>query len=168
MSQNNIDQGQAAEPPSQEAWTFIRQVRAATRRKYVPEDKIRIVLEEFRREVTVSDLCRREGLKPSVFYAWTEVPGDLEVATLGFADYYNHRRYHKTLSNVTPNDFFMGRREEILIRRREVKARTLRWRQPYNRQRRRSYNTATSPCYLLNKRVPLLLLANTWHQAGKG
>ena len=62
MSQNNIDQGQAAEPPSQETRTFIRQ------------DKIRIVLEGFRREVTVSDLCRREGIKPGVFYAWTKDP----------------------------------------------------------------------------------------------
>ena len=37
-----------------------------------PEDKIRVVLEGFRREVTVSDLCRREGIKPGVFYAWTK------------------------------------------------------------------------------------------------
>jgi len=72
VSQNNIDQGQAAETPTQETKTFIRQVRSATRRKYAPEDKIRIVLEGFRREVTVSDLCRREGIKPGVFYAWTK------------------------------------------------------------------------------------------------
>jgi len=72
VSQNNIDQGQAAETKTQETKTFIRQVRASTRRKYAPEDKIRIVLEGFRREVTVSDLCRREGIKPGVFYAWTK------------------------------------------------------------------------------------------------
>ena len=72
MSQNNSNQGQAAEPPTQETRTFIRQVRSATRRKYAPEDKIRIILEGFRREVTVSDLCRREGIKPGVFYAWTK------------------------------------------------------------------------------------------------
>ena len=72
MSQNNIDQGQSAETSTQETRTFIRQVRAAIRSKYVPEDKIRIVLEGFRREVTVSDLCRRDGIKPGVFYAWTK------------------------------------------------------------------------------------------------
>jgi len=72
VSQNNIDQGQAAAPPSQETRTFIRQVRASTRRKYAPEDKIRIVLEGFRREVTVSDLYWREGIKPGVFHAWTK------------------------------------------------------------------------------------------------
>jgi|TARA_B100002003_G_scaffold231800_1_gene243077 transposase len=43
-----------------------------TRRKYTPEEKIRIVLEGFRREVTVSDLCRREGIKPGAYYAWTK------------------------------------------------------------------------------------------------
>ena len=42
----------------------MRQVRAATRRKYTSEEKIRIVLEGLRREVSVNDLCRREGIKP--------------------------------------------------------------------------------------------------------
>ncbi len=43
-----------------------------TRRKDTPEEKIRIVLEGFRREITVSDLCRREGIKPGAYYAWTK------------------------------------------------------------------------------------------------
>ena len=68
----NTGQAQAAETLTQETKTFIQQVRTKTRRKYAPEDKIRIVLEGFRREVTVSDLCRREGIKPGVFYAWTK------------------------------------------------------------------------------------------------
>ena len=72
MSQSNTGQAQVAETSTQETKTFIRQVRNKTRRKYAPEDKIRIVLEGFRREVTVSDLCRREGIKPGVFYAWTK------------------------------------------------------------------------------------------------
>jgi transposase len=70
--ENKTDQAQAAETLTQETKTFIRQIRTKTRRKYAPEDKIRIVLEGFRREVTVSDLCRREGIKPGVFYAWTK------------------------------------------------------------------------------------------------
>ena len=72
MLENKTDQVQAADTPTQGTKTFIRQVRSATRRKYAPEDKIRIVLEGFRREVTVSDLCRREGIKPGIFYAWTK------------------------------------------------------------------------------------------------
>ncbi len=50
----------------------MRQVRGTTRRKYTPEEKIRIVLERFRREVTVNDLCRRDGIKPHSYYAWTK------------------------------------------------------------------------------------------------
>ena len=72
MLENKTDQVQAADTPTQETKTFIRQVRTKTRRKYAPEDKIRIVLEGLRREVTVSDLCRREGIKPGVFYAWAK------------------------------------------------------------------------------------------------
>ena len=72
MSQDNTGQAQLAETSTQETKTFIRQVRTKTRRKYAPEDKIRIVLEGFRREVTVSDLCRREGIKPGIFYSWTK------------------------------------------------------------------------------------------------
>jgi len=66
--------GQAtqAEQHTQETRSFLRQVRAATRRKYTPQEKIRIVLEGFRRESTVNDLCRREGIKPHSYYAWTK------------------------------------------------------------------------------------------------
>ncbi len=70
MSQSNA--AQSPETRTQETRTFIRQVRAASRRKYTPEEKIRIVLEGFRREVAVSDLCRREGIRPGTFYAWTK------------------------------------------------------------------------------------------------
>ena len=59
-----------AEQRTQETRSLLRQVRAATRRKYTPDEKIRIVLEGFRRETTVNDLCRREGIKPHSYYAW--------------------------------------------------------------------------------------------------
>jgi transposase len=72
VSQSKLDQNQRAEARTQETRTFIRQVRAVSRKKYSPEEKIRIVLEGFRREVGVSDLCRREGIRPGTFYAWTK------------------------------------------------------------------------------------------------
>ena len=59
-----------------------------------------------------------QSIKQDVNQVPYEVPGDLEVATLGYVDYYNHRRYHKALSNVTPDDVLTGRREGTLIRRR--------------------------------------------------
>ena len=39
---------------------------------YTTEEKIHVVLEGFRREVTVKELCRREGIKPNNFYSWTK------------------------------------------------------------------------------------------------
>ena len=72
MSQPDTDKARIAVRRSEETRSFVRQVRAATRRKYTPEEKIRIVLEGFRREVTVNDLCRREGIKPHSYYAWTK------------------------------------------------------------------------------------------------
>ncbi len=60
------------EERTEQTRSFVRRVRSATRRKYTSEEKIRIVLEGFRREVTVSDLCRREGIKPHSYYSWTK------------------------------------------------------------------------------------------------
>ena len=72
MSQTETPKAEGAEERTEETKSFVRRVRTATRRKYTPEEKIRIVLEGFRREVTVSDLCRREGIKPHSYYAWTK------------------------------------------------------------------------------------------------
>jgi transposase len=49
---------------------LLREVRAQTRRRFSSEDKIRIVLEGFRKEIPVSDLCRREGLSSALYYSW--------------------------------------------------------------------------------------------------
>ena len=72
MSQSDTDKALAAEERSEETRSFVRRVRSATPRKYSPEEKIRIVLEGFRREVTVNDLCRREGIKPHSYYSCTK------------------------------------------------------------------------------------------------
>ena len=72
MSQENKDKADVAEARTQQTKGFMQQVRVAARRKYTPEEKVRIVLEGFRREVAVRDLCRREGIKPGAFYAWTK------------------------------------------------------------------------------------------------
>jgi len=67
VSQNIEDKANAAEVNTQETRSFMQQVRVASRRKYTPEEKIRIVLEGFRREVAVNELCRREGIKPGAY-----------------------------------------------------------------------------------------------------
>ncbi len=58
----------AATPGS--AAKLIREVRAKTRRQFSVEDRIRIVLEGFRKEMPVSDLFRREGLSSALYYSW--------------------------------------------------------------------------------------------------
>jgi len=51
VSQGNKDKADAAEARTQQTRGFLQQVRLASRRKYTPEEKARIVLEGFRREV---------------------------------------------------------------------------------------------------------------------
>ena len=72
MIESPQEKNQAAEERSKDTRRFARQVRSATRRKYTAVKKIHIVLEGFRREVTVNELCRREGIKPNNFYLWTK------------------------------------------------------------------------------------------------
>jgi hypothetical protein len=45
-------------------------------------------------------------------------PGRLHAATADFIDFYNHRRYHEGLDNVTLADVYYGGLEAILARRR--------------------------------------------------
>jgi len=50
----------------------IRDIRRRTRRKFSPEEKIRIVLEGLRGEQSVSELCRREGIAANLYYRWSK------------------------------------------------------------------------------------------------
>ena len=70
MSEESIRATLEVESHSEETRSFIKRVRRITRRKFTPEEKIRIVLEGFRHEVPIRDLCRREGIRPNVYYAW--------------------------------------------------------------------------------------------------
>jgi transposase len=65
-----IDNIWQAEARTQQTKQLIRDIKRITRRKFTAEEKIRIVLEGFRRDTPIRDLCRREGIKPSTYYAW--------------------------------------------------------------------------------------------------
>ncbi len=70
MTQGVSDRPWQAEAKTQETKQFIRDIKRITRRKFTAEEKIRIVLEGFRRDTPIRDLCRREGIRPSTYYAW--------------------------------------------------------------------------------------------------
>jgi len=57
---------------TESAGRFIKKVRRYTRRKYTAEDKIRIIVEGMKREVSTAELCRKEGLHPNVYYSWVK------------------------------------------------------------------------------------------------
>jgi len=54
------------------------------------------------------------------FYPW-----ELERAIGDLVVYYNTRRYHESLDNVTPADVYLGRHEEVLSKRNLIKHKTL-------------------------------------------
>ncbi len=84
----------------------------------------------------------QQSLKREVNQLPYELPSQLERAIADFVDYYNYRRYHKALGNVTPADVLYGRREEILERRKEVRAQTIQHRRDYNQGLRELVNAA--------------------------
>ena len=65
-----------------------------------------------------------------------DMPSKLTEAIRAFIEYYNYRRYHEGLGNVTPYDVYTGRHLEIIQRRKEVKSRTSEARKDYNRSAR--------------------------------
>ena len=61
-------------------------------------------------------------------------PEELEREIVQFVDYYNNRRYHESLENLTPMDVYTGREKEVLAKRAEIKRRTLQTRRLQNLQ----------------------------------
>ena len=59
-------------------------------------------------------------------------PEQLEEEIASFIDFYNNRRYHESLNNVTPADVYFGRNREIIARREQLKKQTLESRRKYN------------------------------------
>lgn len=60
------------EKPEQGAEVFVKGVKRRTRKKFTAEEKIRIVLEGMKRDMSVAELCRREGIPSAAYYSWTK------------------------------------------------------------------------------------------------
>ena len=84
----------------------------------------------------------QQSLKREVNQLPYELPSQLERAITDFVDYYNYRRYHKALGDVTPADVLYGRRKDILQRRKEVQILTINRRRDYNHGLRELVNAA--------------------------
>ena len=51
---------------------LVRDIRRATRKQYSAEEKFRIVLDGLEGEVTIAELCRREGIAESLYFRWSK------------------------------------------------------------------------------------------------
>ena len=49
---------------------LIQDVQRHTRKRFSSEEKIRIVLEGFKQEIPVSELCRKENISSALYYSW--------------------------------------------------------------------------------------------------
>ena len=61
-----------SEKPQKDSEEFVKGVKRRTRKKFTAEEKIRIVLEGMKRDVSVAELCRREGIPTAAYYSWTK------------------------------------------------------------------------------------------------
>lgn len=61
-----------AEETTQNVEATVREVRRHSRKKYSAEEKVRIVLEGLRGEITIAELCRRESIHPNMDYKWSK------------------------------------------------------------------------------------------------
>ena len=106
MVQGISDRYWQAEARTEETKRFIRDIKRITRRKFTPEEKIRIVLEGFRRDTPIRDICRREGIRPSTYYAWLKE----------FMEAGKERLQHDTVRDATRTEVGELKRENARLK----------------------------------------------------
>jgi putative transposase len=63
----------------------------------------------------------RRSLKNQILFENYYLPGQLEARLADFVAFYNTRRYHESLGNLTPADIYFGRGPTILTPRQNIK-----------------------------------------------
>lgn len=56
----------------QDPESVVKEIKRNTRRKFNSEEKIRIILEGLRGEDSIANICRKEGIAPSIYYKWSK------------------------------------------------------------------------------------------------
>ena len=56
----------------QSASSLISDLKRKTRKAYSSEEKIRIIIEGMRGEVSIAELCRKEGISQGNYYKWSK------------------------------------------------------------------------------------------------
>jgi transposase len=59
-------------PGKRSSESVVREIRRKTRKQYSAEEKIQIVLEGLKGEVSIAELCRREGIHVNLYYRWSK------------------------------------------------------------------------------------------------
>ena len=54
------------------ASSLISELKRKTRKTYSAEEKIRIVIEGIRGELSIAELCRREGIHQTNYFKWSK------------------------------------------------------------------------------------------------
>lgn len=52
--------------------SVVKDIKRQTRRRFNSEEKIRIVLEGLKGEESIAEICRREGIAPTLYYKWSK------------------------------------------------------------------------------------------------
>ena len=90
-----------------------------------------------------------------------DMPSELREAIKAFIEYYNYRRYHEGLGDVTPYDVYIGTHVEIIQGRKEAKSKTSLERRDYNKAAREQGNKLRVSLNSTTRTVPLSLTIYT-------
>jgi len=59
-------------PKKKNASSLINELKRKTRRNYSSEEKIRIIIDGMRGEMTIAELCRKEAISQGIYYKWSK------------------------------------------------------------------------------------------------
>lgn len=69
MTTKKISSGSSKMSPSE---SLLKDIRCNTKRIFTSEQKVLIVMEGIRGEISVAELCRKYGISDSTYYKWNK------------------------------------------------------------------------------------------------